>query len=169
MQFDLPAGAYEVVVTAQNGRSVSRPLKIDPGASADWTVVLPGEPSAGSENSGMIQLSSKVFFPLRKSEMTVEAFQTLDELVKILNEHPEILKVRISGHADSGPEKSKAEELSDQRGAVIYDYLVNAGIEPGRLVVRGYGDSVPLQEGSTEAIHSTNRRVEFRILEFGEE
>jgi hypothetical protein len=42
--------------------------------------------------------------------------------------------------------------------------LVTRGIEPKRLVAKGYGPDVPIRENATEENRQANRRAQFRIL-----
>ena len=90
-------------------------------------------------------------------------------------------------------------ELSQKRAQSVVDYLINKGIDPGRLSAKGYGESSPkvvdaqlaseydfLREGyilneelinslpddeQKEIAHQINRRTEFRVLstEYGAE
>ena len=43
-------------------------------------------------------------------------------------------------------------------------YLVEQGIDPGRLVAKGYGPDKPIADNSTRKGRMANRRVEFRII-----
>ena len=100
--------------------------------------------------------------------LRTDTYPILDSVVAVLNANPEIRRVRINGHADGGREATEAMQISEQRADVVYQYLIQLGIDPQRLSVKGYGYNVPLQSGNTESVHRTNRRVEFSILEFGE-
>ena len=44
-------------------------------------------------------------------------------------------------------------------------YLVDKGVDAGRLEAVGYGEEKPLVEGSSSAAFDKNRRVEFNITE----
>jgi outer membrane protein OmpA-like peptidoglycan-associated protein len=58
--------------------------------------------------------------------------------------------------------------LSDRRAKSAVDYLVSQGIDPTRLVARGYGESkLLIADAQTEEEHQVNRRTEFKILEIG--
>ena len=79
----------------------------------------------------------------------------LDHSASILSRHPE-LQLEIAGFADtSGPERYNM-GLSQLRAEVVRAYLEKAGVNPGNLTVRGYGES-------NSATHAANRRVELRI------
>ena len=42
------------------------------------------------------------------------------------------------------------------------DFLVNRGIDPGRLSAKGYGSANPVAANDTAEGRAKNRRVEFR-------
>ena len=41
----------------------------------------------------------------------------------------------------------------------------NAGVDTHRLISRGYGETVPIDDNATETGRQNNRRVVFRILQ----
>ena len=47
------------------------------------------------------------------------------------------------------------------RAASCLDYLVNKGIDGGRVTAKGYGESVPVASNLDAAGREQNRRVEF--------
>jgi outer membrane protein OmpA-like peptidoglycan-associated protein len=56
-------------------------------------------------------------------------------------------------------------ELSNRRAEAVRKYLISQGVDGGRLVAKGYGESVPVEAGSSDKARAANRRVEFKILE----
>ncbi|MBN1385266.1 MAG: OmpA family protein [Elusimicrobia bacterium] len=75
--------------------------------------------------------------------------------------------VVISGHADSTPligGKYKDNwYLSAERGWSVASELINQGIDPKRLQIRGYGEFKPVASNETEAGRAKNRRIEMSI------
>jgi outer membrane protein OmpA-like peptidoglycan-associated protein len=69
-------------------------------------------------------------------------------------------RVIIRGYTDSSGSSERNVFLSRERAAVVRQYLVNAGIDPGRLTYEGRGSSKPVASNATEAGRSRNRRVE---------
>jgi outer membrane protein OmpA-like peptidoglycan-associated protein len=47
----------------------------------------------------------------------------------------------------------------------VRDYLVESGINPEIISVRGYGKSQPLEEGSDPGSRQRNRRVEIAVVQ----
>jgi outer membrane protein OmpA-like peptidoglycan-associated protein len=56
-------------------------------------------------------------------------------------------------------------QLSDARASSVKAWLVGAGIDPARLVPKGYGQTRPLAPNVTAGNRARNRRVQFIILE----
>lgn len=83
------------------------------------------------------------------------------------NEH---LSIEIGGHINkpNAPpvlEKSSSFQLSKDRAQVVYDYLIDKGIEPTRLTYKGYGNSEMIHPRADNPIQEQmNRRVELTII-----
>jgi len=54
--------------------------------------------------------------------------------------------------------------LSQNRAKAVYQYLVNGGISPIRLVYKGYGETQPILPNTSDENRSKNRRTEFKII-----
>ena len=57
------------------------------------------------------------------------------------------------------------QQLSLRRAKAVKDYLVQAGIDPAIVNVKGYGKTSPLVEGNTSEERSKNRRVEIALTD----
>ena len=88
---------------------------------------------------------------------------TLDDVVRILGEHPQI-RIEIAGHTDSTGSYDHNLALSEQRANAVRDYLVDKGIDTGRLQTRGAGPDEPRDTNLTAEGRAANRRIEFTIL-----
>ena len=77
---------------------------------------------------------------------------------------PDLPRVRIEGHTDTTGTDAHNLELSQDRAQKVLDYLVSQGVSAERLEAKGYGESRPLQQGDSDDVHATNRRVEFHLL-----
>jgi len=112
-----------------------------------------------------ILIREKVQFELNKSRILEESHGLLDEVVKELKNNPRIKKVQVAGHASSDGPKAFNRQLSRARAKAVMKYLVAAGVEQSRLESKGFGDSQPIGDNTTEEGRDQNRRVEFNILE----
>ncbi|HZV13262.1 MAG TPA: OmpA family protein, partial [Candidatus Kapabacteria bacterium] len=55
-------------------------------------------------------------------------------------------------------------KLSQDRADAVRDYLVQHGIDGGRIVAHGYGMQQPVASNDSDEGRAQNRRVEFRVL-----
>lgn len=108
---------------------------------------------------------NNLFFNYRESEVLSQSYLELDRVVYLLRKYPVIKKVEIGGHTDNVGSDSYNESLSLQRAEEVMEYLIQKGIDPARLVAKGYGESSPVADNDTEEGRGQNRRVELKILE----
>lgn len=113
-----------------------------------------------------IVINERVQFRTDSAELRAESRAVLDDVAAILKEFPNVKKVRVEGHTDARGTDEYNLDLSQRRADSVRTYLVNeGGIDPDRLVTRGFGESQPLAFGEGEEVWRLNRRVEFFILE----
>ena len=107
-----------------------------------------------------------VYFVFDTTDLKSASNPHLDKLVTILNDHPNVKKVRIEGHTDSRGSDAYNKKLSKGRAKAVVDYLVNKGIDKGRLTWAGKGkENLLVSPEVTEQDFQQNRRVEFHIIE----
>ena len=71
------------------------------------------------------------------------------------------LAVVVEGHTDARGPEAYNQDLSVKRALAVKQYLVsNHGIGDTQLIVKGFGESTPINEANPYA--SGNRRVQFR-------
>jgi outer membrane protein OmpA-like peptidoglycan-associated protein len=104
-----------------------------------------------------------VNFESGSAALTPDSYGVLDEVVRSLQAYPEV-RVEIRGHTDSQGPASFNLELSQRRAESVRQYLVNAGIDPSRLVSIGVGEEEPIASNATPEGRLQNRRIEFRRL-----
>ena len=103
-----------------------------------------------------------VEFDFDKSTLRPESQQTLNEATEVLRQYPDI-RVEVAGHTDSIGTDQYNQGLSERRAQAVYDYLVNNGIDAGRLNSRGYGEGSPIADNATREGRQRNRRVELVV------
>ncbi|MCF6240895.1 MAG: OmpA family protein [Bacteroidales bacterium] len=104
-----------------------------------------------------------VFFDFNKYTLKPESYPELNRLVKFIQKN-EDLKIEISGHTDNKGTETYNKELSQKRADAVKTYLVNKGCNAVNLTAKGYGESKPLAENSSDENRAKNRRVEFKVL-----
>ncbi len=111
-----------------------------------------------------IELKQKVEFDVAKATLLPDSKTLLDEVVTIMKDHPEIERIRIEGHTDSDASDAYNLKLSNDRAAAVRAYLESKGIEGKRMESKGFGESKPVADNTTEAGKDDNRRVEIHII-----
>jgi OOP family OmpA-OmpF porin len=102
-------------------------------------------------------------FEIDKDVLMASSYPTLDEIVRILTDHPEI-SVEIQGHTDSTASEAYNMDLSLRRAHTVMIYLQNKGIGASRMTAEGYGESRPMDTNDTAEGRSNNRRVELKPM-----
>ncbi len=106
---------------------------------------------------------NNIYFDFDRYELKPESFVELDRVHKFLSDNPGV-KIEISAHTDSKGSEEYNLELSQKRAESVVKYLVSKNTDPGRMTAKGYGESVPLYDNSTEEGMAKNRRVEMRVI-----
>jgi outer membrane protein OmpA-like peptidoglycan-associated protein len=101
-------------------------------------------------------------FEVNKDIIRPISFPNLNEVVKILNEYPDYQLI-IDGHTDNSGKADKNQILSDKRAASVKNYFIKKGIDAGRMISTGYGDTKPLVQNNSVANKAKNRRVELNM------
>lgn len=111
-----------------------------------------------------------IYYDFAKANLRPEAKTTIDNTVyKILTAYPDII-IEISSHTDSIDTEEFNLRLSQDRAQSVVDYLISKGIEPQRLVAKGYGKNFPIAPNSkpdgsdNPEGRQKNRRTEFKLI-----
>ena len=100
-----------------------------------------------------------VNFENNRADITQDSVPVLERVAASLKDWPEV-KVEIGGHTDSNGSNAHNMELSRRRADAVKSYLEAKGIDPGRLVAKGYGEGSPIADNKTAEGKAKNRRVE---------
>lgn len=104
-----------------------------------------------------------VTFASGKADITPESAKILKSAFHTLNTHPEI-QIEISGHTDNAGNKISNTKLSQRRADAIREWLIDRGVDSGRIVAKGYGPDNPIVPNDTEDNKRKNRRIEFKRI-----
>ncbi len=133
----------------------------------------------------------EILYDLAKWDLKPQFQDSLQGLIRTLDSN-ETLVVELAAHTDNRGTVESNDILSQRRAESVVNYLIQRGIDPDRLIAKGYGERVPrklltdlTREGFTfnagtvlseafidslpilemrEAAHQMNRRTEFSIL-----
>lgn len=87
-------------------------------------------------------LIDNIFYDFDKATLRPESQASLDELVKLLNENPNVT-IELSSHCDYKGSAEYNKLLSQRRAESVVEYLTNKGISRDRLSPVGYGKEKP--------------------------
>jgi peptidoglycan-associated lipoprotein len=132
-----------------------------------------------------------ILFDLAKWDLKPQYEDSLRGLLKIMEDNPTLV-IELRAHTDIRPIPMTNDTLSQHRAESSVRFLIESGIDPDRLLAKGYGERVPrtldrdiVSRGYTfkkgtvlnvefinslksrneqEAAHDLNRRTEFLIL-----
>lgn len=135
-------------------------------------------------------LIDNIFYDFDKATLRPESTVALDELIKLLNENPNVT-IELSAHCDYFGRDEYNKRLSQKRAESVVTYLIEHGIAADRLSPVGYGEERPktvrkkmtekypflkendvlteefiktLPEDQQEICNQINRRTEFIVL-----
>ncbi|NNE72306.1 MAG: OmpA family protein [Acidimicrobiales bacterium] len=143
---DLVPGEWGVTVTAD----------VAPPPPANDLEALSGELAALQE-----ELAGVTLFETGSNTLTAEAEGILDRAATAINQYPEPV-VNIVGHTDSRGEADSNQALSQRRADAVRQYLIDQGVDGGRMTAEGRGESeLKFSNEENDVELAGNRRVEF--------
>jgi outer membrane protein OmpA-like peptidoglycan-associated protein len=114
---------------------------------------------------GVIKITEQVRFRTNSAEIDPgkESLDVLSAILAVLQQHPEIARLRIEGHTDDRGDATKNKELSKSRAEAVVAWLASKGIEKSKLTAVGIGADKPIETNATEVGRAANRRVELHV------
>ena len=122
-------------------------------------------PGAKVERVGegiVVDFTEKILFGYDRSDLNPSSQDNLDKLVNVLKEYPDT-NIEVQGHTDSKGSEDYNMGLSERRANAVSNYLINRGVAGSRVTTKGYGESAPVADNTSDDGRSLNRRVTFLI------
>src|SRR6476646_5292586 len=120
------------------------------------------ELQARPTDRGMVVTLGDLLFDTGRARLNPGGVRVVDHLADFMRQYPQ-RRVSIEGFTDSTGNPDSNQELSERRASVVRLALIDQGIDPGRLVARGYGEEYPVASNGNAAGRQLNRRVEIVI------
>lgn len=92
-----------------------------------------------------LSLSWSAQFPFGSTELTDEMRARLDAEVIAKLAGAQVRHVQVSGHADRLGESHLNQQISEKRALAMRDYLVGKGVDPDKVEVLGFGQTLPVR------------------------
>lgn len=131
-------------------------------------VRLPLKPATSGEAMDI----NNLYYVGNQAQLLEESKPELPKILRFLQLNPD-MKIEIAGHVNlpNRPDVSKDSweyRLSVARAKMVHDYLLENGVDAGRITFKGYGNwEMRFPKAISEEQQALNRRVEIRILEGG--
>ena len=132
-----PGVNYVLLATCKGYLNHKEEIHVSPvGESKEYTLQFP---LAGINVPVLID---NIFYDFDKATLRLESEKALDDLVKLLNENPNVT-IELSAHTDYIGSADYNKRLSQRRADAVVAYLTAHGIAQDRLTPVGYGKERP--------------------------
>lgn len=112
-----------------------------------------------------IRIKQQIHFETDSAKIQGDSTGLLEEIADVMVRNPRLKRIEIQGHTDNSGTADHNKTLSEQRASAVREWLIAHGVEPSRLVAKGYGQERPVAPNVTAAGKARNRRVQFIIVE----
>ena len=131
------------------------PVKIIPPVDIDIDTIIIAKKE--------IEQPENVVFGFDQFVIKPSQFAGLDAFAKTLLERTDVYLV-VAGHTDNVGNAAYNLDLSRKRANAVKDYLVQKGVDSGRIIVEYHGLTKPIASNTTQQGRDINRRVDFKLL-----
>lgn len=130
-------------------------------AKAKQAIALP--PQVAMPGTQLNSILDNVEFEGRTADLKPSSNKALDRIAAQLTRFRSA-RVAIMAHTDDKGTADENQKLSLMQAQAVRDYLIERGIDKGRMTPQGYGDSLPVAQNLTEKDRELNSRVELRVV-----
>ncbi|MFO7816922.1 MAG: OmpA family protein [Thermodesulfobacteriota bacterium] len=116
------------------------------------------------ESIVLLDIEGEALFEVDKAEISSGYYKKqLDELADFMLEFPDAMAM-VEAHTDSTGPAEYNKKLSEKRAEAVKAYLVNKGIDAGRISAVGMGEAHPVADNDTFVGRRENRRAVIDVL-----
>ena len=165
---------YEPASAELNTLGVTEPTSYE--KTLVLTAAVPDEPVASAPAEETIELTlnqpirlANIYYDFDDDKILADAEPDLQYILDLMEDYPEMV-IELGSHTDARGKDSYNQALSQRRAQSAVDWITERGIASSRLVAKGYGETVILNQCENgvrceDEEHRFNRRTEFKILE----
>ncbi|MCL4485786.1 MAG: OmpA family protein [Nitrospirae bacterium] len=117
---------------------------------------------AKKTDRGLVLTLGSVLFDLNRASLKSGGIKNVNRLARFMQSDPK-RNVMIEGYTDSTGSPEYNKKLSKRRADAVRDALIKDGINPQRIVTKGFGKDYPVASNKTAEGRQENRRVEVVI------
>ncbi len=122
-----------------------------------------GAPIPGSTQDFVIAAGDRVYFDLDQYNIRADAQDILGRQAQWLQRYPAV-QVRIEGNCDERGTREYNFGLGARRAEAVRQFLVNHGVDAGRITTVSYGKERPIDPGDNEDAWAKNRNAHTAIV-----
>ncbi len=115
-----------------------------------------------NESTLQLNIPGDVLFTTNQYQIKPAFYRTLNAVAQTMNQYPQTI-VHVYGYTDSVGTANYNQGLSQRRANAAAQYLSAQGVDPQRMVIRGFGESHPRATNANAEGRAQNRRVEVFI------
>lgn len=117
---------------------------------------------------GEVYKIDNIYYDYDKANIREDAKASLNGLMQLLQQYPD-MSIQVNSHTDCRGSDKYNMNLSKARANSVIKYLQERGIAKKRLMHKGFGETMPVEncsscEACDDAQHQRNRRTEFQII-----
>lgn len=164
---EVSPGTANLTIDAEGYLSYVGPTDVKARQDNGVEIVLQKRPKNAQVQVGKneITIKNQIQFALDSADILPASTGLLTEIADVFIHNPQIKRVEVQGHTDNSGTADHNKQLSEDRANAVVKWLTGHGVDGGRLVARGYGQSKPLVPNVTAANRARNRRVQFIIVD----
>ncbi|MBL1436017.1 MAG: OmpA family protein [Rhodobacteraceae bacterium] len=132
------------------------------------------EPAGGEDGRGLdprlcvsratkILTESSIVFAPSSAVISDPSIPVIEALAALLTQCRDA-RIEIGGHTDSQGREGMNRALSQGRADAVLDALLAQNLLLGEVTAKGYGESEPIADNSSDDGRAVNRRIEFKLL-----
>ena len=139
---------------------------------------ITSEPTSSGPDSTIIRVDlipmqldkviKTIHYAYNDSSVSVFSQKELNEVVYFLQDNPDV-SLKLIAHTDTRGSESYNQQLSTARANAAVAYIINCGVDPGRIIAEGKGESQLLNHCKdgvecSDELHQQNRRAELTVV-----
>jgi OOP family OmpA-OmpF porin len=154
--------------TAANETATEPPPATEPAPVEGEAAAAPEAPKAKVKVRGAkLEPEGGIFF--QPNDATFQpgsgSEAVLAEVKTYLEQNPRVTRLRIEGHTNNTRPPDQSLTLSGQRAVAVKQWLITNGVNAGRLLSVGFGETQPIANNADATGAAQNERIQFRIVE----
>ena len=155
-------GRVTQILAAGLGQGQSFRVDVTYDEKLDPLAALPTPEECAADVAKLMQ-GGKITFEPGSAEIVTDAAPLIGKIAEVLLTCPGIA-LEIAGHTDSQGSAAGNQALSQARAEAVQMALLGRRVDTSNMLAKGYGESTPIAENTTEQGREANRRIEFTLI-----